>query len=378
MKDNSLCVVTAQKFPSGLASNNRILSYGKGLVELNYNVDVLTLSHSNDKKGIISGIKYFNLGTNIHFKVFSTFMGIANLSVKIVKGKYDFLIVVSNNAVLIIVLYCICKLKNITFIQEKSEFPFVLNYRGIIKKKLATLYIKYIYKLFDGMIIMTQPLLEYFKDKTNSRCKLFLMPMTVDSSRFENIKITEEYSNCITYCGYMGGNKDGVKNLIEAFSFIKDQHPSIQLLLLGSASPSELNDIVDYANTLAPNRVIFQGQVSRDEMPFYLINSKILALARPSSLQSSGGFPTKLGEYLSTKKPVIVTAVGDIPKYLKNRENAFVVEPDDNHLFANELSHMLTNYDKALDVAVKGYDLTLNVFNYKQQSINLSNFLKTF
>ncbi len=378
MKGNNLCVVTAQKFPSGLASNNRILSYGKGLVELNYDVNVLTLAHSVDKIGIISGVKYSNLGVDLKFKIFSTIIGIINLSLKVLKNKYDFLILVSNNALLIFVLYLVCKIKNVTFIQEKSEFPFVLNYSGFIKKKLANLYIKNIYKLFDGMIIMTQPLLEYFKDKTNKTCKLFLMPMTVDSSRFENIETTDEFSNCITYCGYMGGNKDGVKNLIEAFSLIKEKHPSIQLLLLGTATPFEFEEIVNFANTVAPNRVIFKGQVSRDEIPFYLMNSKILALARPSSLQSSGGFPTKLGEYLSTKKPVIVTAVGDIPKYLRNRENAFVVQPDDNQLFANELSYMLTNYDEAIEVAAKGYDLTLNVFNYKQQSINLNKFLKTF
>ncbi|SHO73297.1 glycosyltransferase [Flavobacterium cucumis] len=378
MKGNNVCVVTAQKFPSGLASNNRILSYSKGLKELDYNVDVLTLAYSSDRRGIISGVKYFNLGANLRFKIFTILFGILKVCIKILKNKYDFLILVSNNAFLISLLFLVCKIKNITYIQEKSEFPFVLNYRGFLKKKIADFYINYIYRLFDGMIVMTQPLLEYFKGKTNKKCKMFLMPMTVDVDRFKNVDRTDEYSNCITYCGYMGGNKDGVKNLIEAFSLIQEQHPSIQLLLLGTATDSEFKEIVDYANAIAPNRVIFKGQVSRDEIPFYLVNSKILALARPSSLQSSGGFPTKLGEYLSTKKPVIVTAVGDIPKYLKSRENAFLVAPDDNSLFANELSYMLNNYDKALAIATKGYDLTLSVFNYRQQSVNLRAFLKAF
>jgi len=379
MKDNyKLCVVTAQKFPSGLASNNRILSYCKGLAELNYQVDVLTITNSDEKNGNISAVNFFNLGPNLGNKFGVILIGIFNLSALLFKNNYKYLILVSNNALLIIVLFCICKLKKISFIQEKSEFPFVLNYKGLIKEKMATLYVKYIYKLFDGMIIMTQPLLDYFNNKTKDGCKLFLMPMTVDVTRFLNIEKSDKYSNCITYCGYMGGNKDGVKNLIEAFSFIKEKHPNIQLLLLGSANATELNEIIDYANRLAPNRVIFEGQVSRQKIPFYLKNSKILALARPQSLQSLGGFPTKLGEYLSTKKPVIVTAVGDIPKYLKNRKNAFVVEPDNNHLFAEELSFIIDNYNSALEIASQGYNLTLNVFNYKQQAINLDRFLKTF
>lgn len=378
MRNNHLCVVTAQSFPSGLASNNRILSYSKGLVELDYLVDVLSLAPSKDRNGTVSGVNYLNLGRPSGSKVLSIARGIFSLSRHLLKSDYKFLILVSNNAFLIIVLFCICKIKNISFIQEKSEFPFVLNYKGFLKNQIAKLYVNYIYKLFDGMIIMTNPLVEYFKNKTSSNCKLFLMPMTVDISRFQNVKKTDAYSNCITYCGYMGGNKDGVINLIESFSLIKDKHPKFNLLLLGTASPSEVKELKDLANTKAPNRVIFEGSVSREDIPFYLMNSKILALARPSSRQSAGGFPTKLGEYLATKKPVLVTAVGDIPKYLIHKKNAFVVPPDDNEKFSLYLSYIIENYEEALNVASEGHKLVMDVFNYKKQSVYLDQFLKSF
>lgn len=375
---SKVCVVTAQSFPSGMASNNRILSYSKGLVELGNQVDVLSINKSNETSGEITGIKYLNLGGQFNSKLLVMIRGIYKLNVSLLRSDYDSLIVVSNNAILLLLLYLVCKTKKIVYIQEKSEFPFVLNSQGIVRKSSSRLYVKSIYRLFDGMIIMTQPLMNYFKDKTSKRCKLFLMPMTVDVTRFDEVEDIGKYHNCITYCGSMGGNKDGVMNLIESFSFIKDRHKNINLLLLGTASPSELNKMKQHANSLAPNRVVFEGSVSREEMPFYLKNSKILALARPSSLQSTGGFPTKLGEYLSTKKPVLVTAVGDIPKYLKNKQNAFIITPDNNKLFAENLSYIIANYEEALEIADEGYKLVMNVFNYKAQSIRLNEYLNSF
>ena len=59
-------------------------------------------------------------------------------------------------------------------------------------------------------------------------------------------------------------------------------------------------------------------------MPKYLCNAKLLALARPDSIQAQGGFPTKLGEYLATGRPVVVTKVGEIPDYLEDGVNAFL------------------------------------------------------
>ncbi|WP_086478540.1 glycosyltransferase [Arenibacter amylolyticus] len=373
----NICVVTAQSFPSGVASNNRILSYTKGLVELGNQVEVLSINKSETTSGEILGVMFSNLGRGAN-KVLTMISGIFNLIVLIFKKNYETLIVVSNNAIVLVLLYIVCKVRGITYIQEKSEFPFVLNYKGSIKMVFSNLYVRFIYRLFDGMIIMTEPLMDYFKNKTRIECKFLLMPMTVDITRFDKVETTEKYSNCITYCGYMGNNKDGVKNLIEAFSLIQDQHKNLNLLLLGTAPKKQLNEMKVFAENIAPGRVIFEGSVSRERIPYYLKNSKLLALARPSSLQSSGGFPTKLGEYLSTKKPVVVTAVGDIPKFLIDKENAFVVEPDNNKLFANKLSEIISEYDQALKVALQGFKLVNDVFNYKVQSKRLNEFLNTF
>ena len=110
-------------------------------------------------------------------------------------------------------------------------------------------------------------------------------------------------------------------------------------------------------------------------MPQLLKNASIMALARPDSLQSQGGFPTKLGEYLATSNPVVVTAVGDIPEYL-NETNAFVVPPGDNLKFAMALRCIMDDYDAAKKIGENGRKTMLTYFDSKSQGQKLCDFFK--
>lgn len=377
-----LAIITSIPFPNGLAATNRVISHSKGLVELGHDVTVLTTHYSNNsqKKKEFLGIKYKNFRILSRLKIFN----VINLGISIFficgylllhKKKFNAVLIVSNNAPLIVFTSFICKIISIKIIQEKSEFPFVLNNKGILGKTWSFIYTNTIYKLFDGMIIMTYPLEEYIKNKTKKKCKKIIIPMTVEPDRFQNIQSNNSLGRYIAYCGYMGGNKDGVMNLIKSFSLIESKFDDLQLLLIGTASEIELKELKKIAKDLKTKRVIFYGKVTRDQMPSLLVNAQILALARPSSLQSTGGFPTKLGEYLSTGKPVVVTDVGDISKYLHDGINAFIVEPDNNQKFAEKLEYVLNNYDLSLKVAQHGVQLTKNVFNYEVQAERLEKFM---
>ena len=92
----------------------------------------------------------------------------------------------------------------------------------------------------------------------------------------------------------------------------------------------------------------------------------ICALARPDSLQSKCGFPTKLGEYLLTENPVVVTNVGDISLFLKDQESAFISSPNYDE-FANKLRFVLQNPELAQLVGRKGCRVALEHFNAKTE-----------
>lgn len=372
----NILVVNTLTVPSGQASVNRILSLSRGLVENGDNVTVLSSAKGEDTQiHDINGLKYQNFNGS-SFKIIGLIVSLIKILKYIHRNKKDInvLWLVTNNLLLIYPLCISCKLYKIKYIQEKSEFPFVLMKNGIIAKIWGWLYIHTTYKLFDGMIIMTQPLWDYFKNIVRKDCKLIKVPMTVDVTRFENTREYSMFGDYAAYCGNMSGNKDGVKNLIEAFSYVEAKHPNFKLVMMGGANTKEeFDQIKQNVINLNLKNVIFTGCIPRDEVPHILNNAKILCLARPSSLQSSGGFPTKLGEYLATGHPVVVTAVGDIPSYL-NKRNSYIVEPDNNEKFGETINEILNNYENALAIGLEGKKVALENFNYKVQSARLHNY----
>jgi len=116
--------------------------------------------------------------------------------------------------------------------------------------------------------------------------------------------------------------------------------------------------------------------VSQADMPRYLQGAAVLVLARPSSVQAEYGFPTKLPEYLATGRPVLATRVGDIPRYLQDGVNAFLVEPDDVAAFAERLEYILAHPDEAREVGQRGRSLTMREFSNTFQAGRLASFFR--
>lgn len=370
-----IAFINTLKVPSGEASVNRILSLAKGLVENGDEVHILSsnVCREYSKGEEIDGAKVFNLGKKNG--TIGLTMALKRICSKIKKEKYDAVISTTNSLLLIYPLYIICHTARTKLIQEKSEFPFVMMKKGFFNRLWGSFYVNTTYKLMDGMIVMTLPLLDFFKKKVKKKCELIHIPMTVDSQRFSIPKTESEYGDYIAYCGNMSGNKDGVHNLIEAFSQVIIKNTKIKLLLIGGTdNEEELMKIKVHANQISPDRILLFGRASREEIPRLLKNAKVLALARPSSLQSTGGFPTKLGEYLSTGNPVVVTAVGDIPRYL-NQNNSYLIKPDDNKEFAKGILSAYLDEEQSKSIGLNGKQLVETIFDYRVQCRNLHNYI---
>jgi glycosyltransferase involved in cell wall biosynthesis len=113
-----------------------------------------------------------------------------------------------------------------------------------------------------------------------------------------------------------------------------------------------LNDIIS-----------FLGSKNPDEIPAILSNSDLLVLARPNNSQAKAGFPTKLGEYLASRKPIVITKTGEIPKYLIDNRSAYLATADDINNFADKVIFAL-NDENAEMIGKNGYEVADKYFNY--------------
>jgi glycosyltransferase involved in cell wall biosynthesis len=275
-------------------------------------------------------------------------------------GQTDYVIFLrSINPFVALVIWLFSRAKGIKLALERNEFPsvFIQNGTSLIK----TMFYKYFilpwhYRLFDVLFLMTDELLQFYGKYTKKECIIQKLPMTVDFSRFENNTPSPKNDPYIFYAGSLSEAKDGVESLICAFSKIADEFPEISLKIAGGTKTGtlekRLSDMI--SEKQLSNQISLLGFVDRNEIPQYLCAAKMVVLPRPDSLQARGGFPTKFGEYLAAGRPVIVTRVGEIPKYLSENEVYFISPDNIADELIQKIKYILLHEKKALETASLG------------------------
>jgi len=375
-----LVFISSGQYPNGGAATNRHLAYSKGLIELGHDVEFILLNKQQWQENVFcfSGIKFTCVKviasdksskiTKIRFH-FRTLRRAKNLLNEINKiKKVSALILLDTSISVLIPLINFSKKIGVSVFHERTEYPFVVGGRSALGKIDLTIYLRYIVKRFNGIYVINNALKKYFSLLTDA--EIGVVNMIVDPSRFEGIpdKPFNE-KKCITYCGTLDDKKDGVHILIRSFALIANDFPSIMLQLIASLDDGLAKRRADLLikKLKIENRVVFTGFIERDDVPKFHKKADILVLARPNNKQAEGGFPTKLGEYLASGVPVVVTNVGEISLFLKDGVNAFVSEPDSIEKFSEKLREVLLNQNIE-QVGHEGRKLTYNEFNYLSQA----------
>lgn len=390
-------MIIEKPFPHGLAAINRLISYSKGLAVLSGDVEVLCLKPTEDINGkirnkeisgVYEGIRFqYMAGTTIKpsqkaYRIFLYLKGVFRTVYYIVstsrRRKIDAVFMGNSNFPITFMFFLLSKIFNIKFIHERSEYPFLSYQNSLLKKLQLKIYLNITLKLFDGLIVITRHLKDYFKPLLRKDTPILILPILVEPERFDKTRSFTRSKRNIVYCGSMEGDKDGVPILIEAFGLIATKYKDLDLVLIGETKFDSFEQLIRKISALKiEDRVQFTGRVEREEIPRLLSSADILVLARPANIQAKGGFPTKLGEYLATGIPVIVTRVGTIPEYLQDKKNAFIAEPDSAEEFAKKIEYVLTNPEEAEQVGQEGKKLTQTIFNYKYQANNIIHFIKS-
>ena len=216
-----------------------------------------------------------------------------------------------------------------------------------------------------GVIVISNTLRNYFIENGCRQECVHVVNMIVDQSRFENTDKQPSHPY-IAYCGNASNTKDGVDQLIKAFAIVVKQHPDYKLYIIGNkpSSKQPFNNLELAKKLGIEDSVEFTGVVSAQEMPQMLKNASILALDRPDNLQAKYGFPTKLGEYLLTGNPVVVTRVGDIPMFLEDGRSALIATPEKPQAFADKICWAIEHTEEACVIGAAEKKVAERHFNY--------------
>jgi len=384
-------------FPNGPASTSRTTLYALGLQNAGGHVLVLCPGPSEypnvgilnrDVKGNKDGVEFeYTCGTTIHGKNFIRQKWLVLKGLLIAARRIlslnkthgvDALILYSDRGVAILLYWLVAKLGKVKYIYERSEQPFYQAEHSTFWKIVSFFYTHLLFRLFDGAFVISDYLWDYMHDRMCHGDNLLKVPILVDVQQFSSAKSFSPISGSyLAYCGSLLEQKDGVRSLMEAFAKMCNEFPDLKLVLIGdSIKVSQIPTYRLYAKNLTiSEKVVFTGMVARNDLQAYLTHASILALARPTSRQSEAGFPTKLGEYLATGKPVLVTKTGEISSYLVDGFNVFFAPPNDVTAFADRIRYILLHPEESAEVGRHGQEAALLYFDYRENGQKIKAFI---
>jgi glycosyltransferase involved in cell wall biosynthesis len=360
-------------FPNGTGASARVLAFAQGLRSAGVAVKVLCVEPTesgnpplnSEVKGVFRGIPFeYTYGSTTRLP-----RGTRRRILKVAKwglclraalrwraesGELAAVIVYSRSLAWMATGVLAGRLTGAVCVHDDSEMPFVWRTPGpwTTAKRLAY---ERSYRLFDGCIAISTYLRSYCTERLRCGENVLLVPILVDVSEFEGDGDGDApVPGAVMFCGSLDHGE--VRTLLQTFAMVARELPETTLWLVGGAKragtmPALRGEIEQLDLT---GRVRFTGRVGRTELPTVLRSASVLVLPRSAGPHSLAGLPTKVAEYLATGRPVVVTTTGDIPRYLRDGHDAYLVPPDDVQAFADRLRYVLEHPDEAAHVGEMG------------------------
>lgn len=404
----NLLLVDSVDFPFGGAHSAHLTLFMKGLKENGANAFFIipygrkreALASGKNKYGHFDGIPFYFVRESKPIKkglrFIDNFIGVIKTACLIYrrrkKGKVDAVILGGIVDIIrdapIIITCAMFRIPIYFWLVERASLN--QDYKGIngyFNYKSQQLTEKFLPKFASGLIVISTWLKKYYlnylpenKILINPILVSDKMPTSINQQSFENIKqkiqATYKDKRLLVYSGSFG-EKDGLYNLIEAFSQVLKQYPNTVFVMTGKGeSEAVINNLKNcIKKNQVEDKIQLVGFVNSEELLSYNALADILFVCRSNSPYANHGFPWKLGEYCMTGKPVIATRVGDMEYYFTNNEDIFIVEPNNSEAIAETVSFIFNDYKKALTIAQKCKETALKKFGYVEKMKEVLDFV---
>lgn len=391
-------ILTGEPFPNGMAATNRIMCYARAIKEGGVESEVVifrrTERYGSKPKntigqGILEGIPFHYIsgsplrGNNSFIRLLSDRIDQwrTDRYLRRVLKKGDILFFFMGGYVQLMLRYMrTAHAKGAFCVRDLCELPFGTGAETKTAIRLRKVTLEKQFPRLDGIISISDALLNLAKTNTLPTCKHIKVPIMVE---YEHYCINKMESDTdvpyIFHAGTLYQQKDGILGMIEAFGMAKQRlQMPIKYILTGTVDTSPQAKEIHWLikKYRLEDSVEFVGYLVREQIKEYLCKASLVISNRPKSKQDYYGFSTKVGEYLATGTPLITTNWGEAVNWLKDGESAYIIEPEDTNALANAIVQVFSNLDQARQIGKTGQQLCQRSFDYHVWSNPLVDFLK--
>lgn len=234
-------------------------------------------------------------------------------------------------------------------------------------------------KFAVGVLAISHGIMNYYKQQGLAHDAAYLLPVLIDAEHYENCTTTpikELVGQRFLLNSGSFNEKDGLQYLVSAVARVVKDFPDIKLVFTGSSNKQIQEKVLNMAGKDGHRWIYFTGFIARDELIWCYKNAQGLLSCRSNSGYANYGFPTKLAEYLASGIPVVATTVGDVERYLKNEESAFLAAPENIDSISQAIRRLLDAPEHAKNVGRRGAQVARQVFDYQNYIVDLASFIQ--
>ncbi len=265
----------------------------------------------------------------------------------------------------------ILKIKCIRFITDHyrttSIVPVWWKYPKFISYMIQK---KYVDKFLDGVVVLSSLLYKQCQARGVKKGKIILIPHFIEILKHTVKRKTYNNNVNVCFCGTVV-EANGISDLIEAMNIVQKKYQNVTLKIIGRVDKQYKNKLV----TLSKKEIHFTGYLHKKEVEEELENSDILINPRKYSLAAEAGFPTKLGEYFSSKKAVVSTKLGDLKDYFIDGKELVFAEPDKPVSLAEGIMKLIEDENLRTYIGQNGYNWAIKNLNNITNSKKLLDFI---
>lgn len=401
-KSKRIYIATTSSYPDGMASTYRIHCYAKGLLQEGLSIKVISTKSQIKYKG--KSINYKSVYDNIPHHILlnygnfkSRWIGYlwAELNSYLLLfycifnyKKFDILWLYGMGTIPRLILIPIMHGLGKKIFLEINEYPYSTEGNKFtrittVRKTLQWLTLRQIFPKMDGIIVISENLKAVVKRYAPST-PVLKVPVLVDVSRTQPLTMgTPPHPNpYLFHAGSLSIQKDGIIKVIEAYAkaatILKQSSIRLDLILTNKRTFQPVwhsieKILIDYDLV---EQLKITGYLSETELHGYIQQASALVINKPSTFQNKYNFPTKLGDYLLSGRPVILAAEGiEANNFLHDNINSIIVPPDDVESIKNALIYCCLNPIKADKIGKAGRQSALDYFDYRKNSLQIKNFM---
>jgi glycosyltransferase involved in cell wall biosynthesis len=378
-----------------MASTQRVKLMARGLTECGADVTVLCTQvterlpsiENTDVQGTFGQVRYeYTTGTTIRSESFLVrrWVELKGISVAIRRlvelkrqRRLDCVYYYGNMLVSTFgrwVFYLTAQILNLPLITEVCERPWTL----IRENSYGSFRISPLWGV-SGAVVISAFLEQWARqeaEQLNKEIAILKVPILVDVYEQK----PSEYSSGSPKVLFAGspGYDQTLTFILEAMKHVWKSHPECQLVITGCRSSDPAGEWL--ANSIRVHNleglVELAGYLTRQELLERYSQASALLIPLFNDLRSKARFPTKIGEYLASCRPVVTNDVGEVSRYLVDNINAYICVPGEANLYGQKIVEAIDNPRVAARIGLEGRRTAEQYFHYSIHSKRLGDFFR--